>query len=59
MKVVENSPSDRFAECLKEGVEIDLEEKHMVWFDEEMEKPSENQSHAKAQANTGNTGEIN
>ena len=59
MKVVENSPSERFAECLKEGVEIDLEEKHMIWFDEEKEKPSENQNHAKALANMGNTGEIN
>ena len=59
MKVVENSPSDRFAECLKEGVEIDLEEKHMVWFDEEKEKPSENPSHTKAPVNMGNTGEVN
>ena len=74
MKVVENSPGERYAECLKEGVEIDLEDEHMVWFNEEHEiqckgdslkKQCKDDSLARApvtipsQANAGSTGEIN
>ena len=65
MKVMENSPSERYAECLDEGVEIDLEDKHMVWFDEEHEKQSKSESLVRTpvtippQANVGNTGKIN
>jgi hypothetical protein len=64
MKVVENSPGERYAECLEEGVEIDLEDKHMVWFHEEHEKHVQYKL-VKApvtipsQANAGSTGEIN
>ena len=65
MKVMENSPSERYAECLDEGVEIDLEDKHMVWFDEEHEKQSKSESLVRTpvaippRANVGNTGKIN
>jgi hypothetical protein len=65
MKVVENSPSERYAECLEEGVAIDLKDEHMVWFVEEHEKQSKSDSLARlpvaipSRANVGNTGKIN
>ena len=34
MKVVENSSGERYAVCLEENLEMNLEEKQMVWFDE-------------------------
>ena len=65
MRVVDDSPSERYAKCLTEGMEINLEDKHMVWFDKELEKQSKSESHSmKApviplRANEGNnTGEI-
>ena len=65
MKVVVDSPSERYAQCLTDGVEIDLEDEHMVWFNEELEKQSKSESHSvkapviPSQANESNTGEIN
>ena len=66
MKVVEDSPSERCAECLTEGVEIDLEDEHMVWFDKELEKLSESESRSveapvttPSRESVGSTGEIN
>ena len=74
MKVVENLPGERYAECLEEGVEIDLEDEHMLWFDEEHETQCKGDSLKKqckddslvrapvtipSQANAGSIGEIN
>ena len=57
MMVVDNSPGERYAECLEEGVEIDLEDKHMVWFDGEHSKVSQSEVTV-SQTKLDNTGET-
>ena len=62
MRVVEDLPSERYAKCLTEGVEIDLEDEHMVWFNKELEKQSKSVKTPVtniSQENIGSTGEIN
>ena len=66
MRVVEESPNERCAECLMKGVETDLKDEHMVWFDEELEKQSKSESHSvetpvttPSRDNVVSTGEIN
>ena len=56
MMVVDNSPGERYAECL-EGVETDLEDKHMVWFDGEHSKVSQSEVTV-SQTKLDNTGET-
>ena len=65
MRVVENSPSERYAECLEESLEIDLKDKHMAWFEEEQKKHFKSESHSVnapvislSQEYMGNTSEI-